>query len=62
MVYLKFLATVNSRDNLVNSSSSKSRVSSSSSRLQQQLNNLLNLHKRSNSTGKGERIYAEMLC
>ena len=35
---------------------------SSSSRLQQQLNNLLNLHKRSDSTGKGERIYAEMLC
>merc|ERR1719365_420738 len=56
MVHLKFLATVNSRDNLVNSSSSKPRVSSS--RLQQQLN----LHQRSDSTGKGERIYAEMLC
>merc|ERR1719381_451579 len=51
MVHLKFLATVNSRDNLVNNSS-KPRVSSSS-RLQQQLNNLLNLHKRSDSTGKG---------
>merc|ERR1712029_654124 len=61
MVHLKFLATVNSRDNLVNSSSSKPRVSSSS-RLQQRLNNLLNLHQRSDSTGKGERIYAEMLC
>merc|ERR1719347_2540763 len=59
MVSLKFLSSVNSRDNLV-SSSSKPRVSSSSS-LQQQLN-LLNLHKRSDSTGKGERIYAEMLC
>merc|ERR1719391_660378 len=50
MVHLKFLATVNSRDNLV-SSSSKPRVNSSSSRLQQQPNNLLNLHKRSD---KGE--------
>merc|ERR1719391_1616534 len=62
MVNLKFLYSVNSRDNLV-SSSSKPRVSSS--RLQQQLNNnnLLNkLHQRSDSTGKGERIYAEMLC
>merc|ERR1719342_704752 len=57
MVHLKFLCSVNSRDNLVNSS--KPRVSSSS-RLQQQLNNLLNLHKRSDSTGKGERIYAEV--
>merc|ERR1719481_832049 len=49
MVHLKFLAMANSRDNLV----------SSSSRLQQQPNNLLNLHKPSDSTGKGERIYAE---
>merc|ERR1719365_487983 len=53
MVHPKFLATINSRDNLVNSSSSKPRVSSSS-RLQQQLNNLLNLHKCCDSTGKGE--------
>merc|ERR1719391_174971 len=52
MVHLKFLATVNS--------SSKPRVSSS--RLQQQLNLHNNLHQRSDSTGKGERIYAEMLC
>merc|ERR1719342_1676026 len=53
MVNLKFLYSVNSRDNLV----------SSSSKPQQQLNNnLLNkLHQRSDSTGKGERIYAEML-
>merc|ERR1719175_126313 len=53
MVNLKFLYSVNSRDNLV-SSSSKPRVSSG--RLQQQLNNnnLLNkLHQRSDSTGKG---------
>merc|ERR1719300_653169 len=58
MVHLKFLAMANSRDNLVNSSS-KPR---GSSRLQQQPNNLLNLHKPGDSTGKGERIYAEMLC
>merc|ERR1719300_1088855 len=50
MVHLKFLAMANSRDNLVNSSSKPS-----SSRLQQQPNNLLNLHKPSDSTGKGER-------
>merc|ERR1719300_1808327 len=59
MVHLKFLATVNSRDNLVNNS--QPRVNSSS-KLQQRLNNLLNLYQRSDSTGKGERIYAEMLC
>merc|ERR1719219_1098623 len=63
MANLKFLSLVNSRDNLVNSSSRDS----SSNLLRARASNSSHLrpnspHQRSDSTGKAEMIYAEMFC